>query len=80
MMKSLIILSILLAACTTLRFKDGDSEFFRTSVGTQLQITKLSVTTDAKNNRTIEMHGYTSDQVEALKAVAEGVAKGLKTP
>ena len=64
-------------ACTTLTYRDGTSEFSRVSFGTNLQITELRASTAPNGDRTIMLYGYKSDQVEALKAVAEGVAKGM---
>jgi hypothetical protein len=64
-------------ACTTIKYKDGTSEFTRTSFGTNLQIMELKASTAPNGDRTITLQGYTSDQVEALRAVAEGVAKGF---
>lgn len=69
-------LLVYLTGCTVIEYRDGESSFKRTSFGTQLQITELNATTDKKGNRKITLQGYTSDQVEALKAVAEGVAEG----
>jgi hypothetical protein len=66
-----------LSACTTIRYQDGTSEFSRTSFGTNLQITELRASTAPNGDRMITLQGYTSDQVEALRAVAEGVAKGF---
>jgi len=66
-----------ISACTTLTYRDGTSEFSRTSFGTNLQITELHASTAPNGDRTISLQGYTSDQVEALRAVAEGVAKGM---
>jgi hypothetical protein len=68
---------LMLSACTTIRYHDGTSEFSRTSFGTNLQITELRASTAPNGDRTITLQGYTSDQVEALRAVAEGVAKGF---
>jgi uncharacterized protein YdeI (BOF family) len=69
--------SVWLSACTTIKYSDGSSEFRRTSFGTNLQITELKASTAPNGDRTITLQGYTSDQVEALRAVAEGVAKGF---
>ena len=68
---------VLLSACTTLTYRDGTSEFSRVSFGTNLQIAELRASTAPNGDRTIMLYGYKSDQIEALKAVAEGVAKGL---
>jgi hypothetical protein len=70
-------LPLCLLACTTITYKDGSAVFTRTSFGTQLQIMELAASTDEHGRRTVRLEGYTSDQVQALKAVAEGVAKGL---
>jgi hypothetical protein len=74
---SAICSALSLAACTTIRYQDGTSKFTRTSFGTNLQITELRASTAPNGARTITLQGYTSDQVEALRAVAEGVAKGF---
>lgn len=66
-----------LHGCTTIRYQDGPVTFTRTSFGTQLQVNELRASINQSGQRKIEMVGYTSDQVESLKAVAEGVAKGL---
>lgn len=68
----------LLTACTTTMFKDGESQFERRSFFTFAQINKMIVTITDKdgNKRTLELCG-SSDQVQAVEKVAEGVAKGL---
>lgn len=71
-----ILLVLSLCSCTEIVYKDGTASFTRTSFGTNLQIMTLTATTDDHGNRTIQLEGYTSDQTEALKAVAEGAAKG----
>ena len=66
------------SACTITTFKDGESQFERQSFFTFAQINQMTVTiTDTNGNkRTLELSG-SSDQVQALEKVAEGVAKGL---
>jgi len=80
MMNKILSLSaaILTTACTMTTFKDGESQFERKSFFTFAQINKMTVTiTDSKGNkRTLELSG-SSDQVQALEKVAEGVAKGI---
>jgi hypothetical protein len=78
-MRNLLIFFVIaaLSGCTTVRYQDGTSVFSRTSFGTNLQITELRASTSPNGDRTITLQGYTSDQVEALRAVAEGVAKGF---
>lgn len=79
-MNKIILLSvaILITACTMTAFKDGESQFERKSFFTFAQINQMTVTiTDSKGNkRTLELSG-SSDQVQALEKVAEGVAKGI---
>lgn len=65
----------LLGGCSTIKYTDGDSSFERTSYFTFAQISKMTVTING-NQRTLELEG-TSDQVQALEKVAEGVAKGM---
>jgi len=68
----------LLTACTMTTFKDGESQFERRSFFTFAQINKMIITITDKdgNKRTLELCG-SSDQVQALEKVAEGVAKGI---
>jgi hypothetical protein len=80
-MNKLILLSVVAyfaTACTMTTFKDGESQFERRSFFTFAQINQMTVTiTDSKGNkRTLELSG-SSDQVQALEKVAEGVAKGI---
>lgn len=77
MRPSIAAVCLFLPACTTISYQDGTSTFTRTSFGTSLQITKLVARIDSSGTRSISLHGYTSDQAEAMGAVAEGVAKGL---
>jgi len=67
-----------LAGCSQITYRDRGVEFTRTSFGTQTQITELTAKINPEGANSIRLQGYTSDQVESLKAVAEGVAKGLK--
>lgn len=78
MNKIIIIPLLALTACTMTTFRDGESQFERRSFFTFAQINAMTVTiTDAKGNkRTLELSG-SSDQVQALEKVAEGVAKGI---
>lgn len=68
---------MILTGCTTITYEDGAAKFTRTSFGTQLQITELKATISDKGTRTIKIQGYSSDQAEGMKAVAEGVAAGV---
>ena len=74
----LIAVLALLTACTTTTFKDRESQFERRSFFTFAQINKMIITITDKdgNKRTLELCG-SSDQVQALEKVAEGVAKGI---
>lgn len=79
MNKNLLALTAaLITGCTMTTFKDGESQFERKSFFTFAQINQMTVTiTDQHGNkRTLELSG-SSDQVQALEKVAEGVAKGI---
>jgi len=74
----LIAVLTLLNACTTTTFRDGESQFERRSFFTFAEINKMIVTIRDKegNKRTLELCG-SSDQVQSLEKVAEGVTKGI---
>jgi hypothetical protein len=72
-----LILAALLGGCTTVSYQEGDATFSRTSFGTGLVVSKLSVTFDKDGKKTISLEGYSNDQVEALARVSEGIARGL---
>lgn len=72
----LIAAGMLLTACTTFTYKEGDFEFSRTSIGTQLQIAQLEVTITKQGKRVVKVSGYVSDQVQAMEKIAEGAARG----
>ena len=72
-MKYLIFLFLM--GCSTITYKDGQSEFSRTSYFTVTQINRLIVTIKG-DTRKVELSSV-SDQVQAVEKVAEGVAKGL---
>jgi hypothetical protein len=63
--------------CSTIRYKESGAEFERTAFGTQTQISKFSVDRDPSGRITFNIEGLKSDQVEAIKAAAEGAAKGI---
>jgi hypothetical protein len=69
--------AFLLLGCSTIRYKENGAEFERMSFGTQTQISRFSVSRDAGGRITFNIEGLQSDQVEAIKAAAEGAAKGL---
>jgi hypothetical protein len=67
----------MLAGCSTIRYREDGVEFERVSFGTQTQISEFTVNRDPSGRITFGMKGYQSDQVQAIGAVAEGIAKGL---
>ncbi len=71
---SLLTLSLLLTGCTHTEFKFGQASLKTTRFGTQTKLGKINF---KQGTNEFSLEGYTSDQVEGLKAVAEGVAKGL---
>lgn len=79
MIKSILLFAaVLLCGCQTTKFKDSYSEFERTSYFTFSEIRDMTVTIEDEkgNKRTLILSG-SSDEVQALEKVAEGVAKGL---
>lgn len=78
-MKKLIILCsvVLLSGCTTTKLKQGDWEFSRSATGNKTAIGNLEVTRGTNGEFTIKLDSYSNDQVEALRAIAAGVAEGM---
>jgi len=70
-------LILILIGCSEVVYKENGAEFKRVSFGTQTQVSEFTVGRDPGGKITFEMKGYQSDQVQAIGAVAEGVAKGL---
>lgn len=70
---------LLLPACTTMHYQDGQTEFTRTAFGTQLQVQAIEVVETATGKRII-MRGLESEQAATARAIAEGVAKGMAIP
>lgn len=67
-----------ITACSFITLSDGPVKVTRLAVGSSLQIKSLSVGTDAAGQRTVTVEGVGSEQADSLKAVAQGVAQGLK--
>ncbi len=78
MIKPLLMIAAALSGCTTTSFKDAESQFERTSYFTFTNLNEMTITiTDSHGNtRALNLSG-SSDQVQALEKVAEGVAKGI---
>jgi hypothetical protein len=72
----ILVIAIILSACSTVSAQKGDWKFTRTSFGTMLGVGKLAISEDGPGKMTVELDGLKSDQVEFAKAVAEGAAKG----
>lgn len=79
MKKTLVFITILLSGCSTNTVKVGDVTIVRESQFTFTQFSDLQITViDGKDiKKTLRVEGASSDQVQALEKVAEGVAKGL---
>ena len=75
---ALLIASLSLCACSFITLQDGPVKVTRVALGTGLEIKSVSVGTDAAGRRTVEVEGVGSEQIDSLKAVAQGVAEGLK--
>lgn len=69
------IIFLLLSACSTVKYTDGQATFERTSYFTFTQINELVVTVNGAQ-KSVKLNA-TSDQVQVAEKVAEGVAKGL---
>jgi hypothetical protein len=67
----------MLCGCSTISYTDGHTTISRSSVGNKLSISKLMIEKDTNGVTKVNMEGYANDQVEGLRAVAEGVAKGM---
>jgi len=67
----------LLAGCTTTTMTQGDFRFNRLAIGNKTAIGKLTAEKDTAGVLKVSLESYSNDQVEAIKAIAEGVAKGL---
>lgn len=68
-----------LSGCSIVEYREQGAEFRRVSFGTQTQVSKFVVGRDQGGNITFDLIGYQSDQVQALGAISEGVAKGLSS-
>lgn len=55
----------------------GNLVFRRVALGNALQFSELTVKVMPDGSRTIQVKGYNSDQVEALKALANGVTEAF---
>lgn len=79
-MKTLVLFCILImVGCSTNTVKVGDVTIIRESQLTFSQFSDLQITViDGKGGKKmLRVEGASSDQVQALEKVAEGVAKGL---
>lgn len=69
---------VALSGCSYIALEDNGVKVTRIAVGTSLQIQSLAVGTDGEGRRQVVVQGTGSEQQEALRAMAEGVASGLK--
>lgn len=72
---------ILLTGCTVTKYTAPTGETFtRTSFGTKLNVSELSVACGSNGVRTITMKGYANDQVQAIGiAVEAAVSAAIKS-
>lgn len=75
---ALLVATAGLCACSVITLQDGPVKVTRVALGTGLQIKSVSVGTDEAGRRTVAVEGVGSEQIDSLKAVAQGVAEGLK--
>lgn len=73
MKKFTLLTFLLLTGCVHTEFDPATGRFSRTSFATQTKFGEVELRTGTNY---AHIKGYTSDQVESLKAVAEGLAKG----
>lgn len=75
-MRALGWVALVLSGCSVVEYRENGAAFRRVSFGTQTQVSAFRVGREA-GQITFELEGYQSDQVQAIGAVSEGVAKGL---
>jgi len=73
-------LILCLCGCSTVSAKKGAWTFSRTSIGTQLNIGSFEIIENGHGNIIVRVDGLQSDQVQAIKAAAEGAARGAIKP
>jgi hypothetical protein len=68
-----------LTSCTTLEYSNAKTgtAFKSTSLGTKKAISALKVGVDKDGNPTVDLKGYSNDQLETAAAVAAAVAGAL---
>ncbi len=71
---TLLLIALLPIGCISTQFDFGEAHLKTTRLGTQTRFGKITL---QQGTNKFMLEGYTSDQVESLKAVAEGTAKGL---
>lgn len=74
-------LIVLLSGCTVTKYVSPTGESFtRSSFGTKLQVSELTVTGDTNGIRSIILKGYANDQVQAIGvAVEAAVSAAVKS-
>ena len=78
MINLLVLIAVLLCSCSTIKYTDGESSFERTSYFTFTSINEMTIKIVDSKGRARELNlSGTSDQVQALEKVAEGIAKGM---
>jgi hypothetical protein len=64
------------AGCQVLTYKSATGErFTRSSLGSNLAISSLSVTADTNGMRSVNLQGYQNDSTQALGAVSDAAVK-----
>jgi len=71
-----ICLTVLLCACSTIRYEHGDVRFTRTTFGGERKFQELEVVVDPIGTRRMILRGYDSNDSRSLEAVARGAAEG----
>lgn len=70
--------TLLLSGCVVDRYSDASgAKFSRTAFGNRTTIGDLTLTKSTNGITQFRLRGYSNDQVEGLRAVAEGVSEGV---
>jgi hypothetical protein len=72
-----LFVSLLSTGCTTTKYREGDTEFSRTSFLNRQSIGKVEMKAGEKS---LTIEGYSNEQTEIAAAVAGSVAKALTGP
>lgn len=79
-MISLLTVSLLSCGCTVTKYVSSTGETFsRTSFGTKLSVSEMTVAGDTNGIRTIAIRGYANDQVQAIGVAVSAAVSAAVT-